>query len=131
MYRRFSRFDGRAESRIHNRRCRISRIGCFKCRIERHVGFGNFSRFKRREISCTILSELWDGYLGFELFSDHGNLFTYYYYGGGLYYQDYQRVLVKTLPSIYHVTDSWENYEKMKACMDLRFQDWKKLAGIR
>jgi hypothetical protein len=88
-------------------------------------------RFKRREISCTILSELWDGYLGFELFSDHGNLFTYYYYGGGLYYQDYQRVLVKTLPSIYHVTDSWENYEKMKACMDLRFQDWKKLAGIR
>jgi hypothetical protein len=87
-------------------------------------------RFKRREISCTILSEIWDGYLGYELFNHHGNMFTYYYYGGGLYNSDYKQVLVKNLPSLYHVTDSWENYEKMKAVMDLRFQDWKKLAGV-
>ena len=84
-------------------------------------------RFKRREISCTILSEIWDGYLGFELFNQQGNLFTYYYYGGGLYKTDYDEVLVKKLPSIYHVTDSWENYEKMKSTIDLRFEDWKRL----
>jgi len=87
-------------------------------------------RFKRREISCTILSEIWDGYLGHELFNDHGNMFTYYYYGGGLYHVDYQNILVKELPSIYHVTDSWVNYEKMKDRMDMRFEDWKKLAGV-
>ncbi len=87
-------------------------------------------RFKRREISCTILSELWDGYLGYELFSERGNLFTYYYYGGGLYHHDYQQNLVKSLPSIYHVTDSWQNYDKMSACISLRHQDWKKMAGI-
>jgi hypothetical protein len=87
-------------------------------------------RFKRREISCTILSEIWDGYLGYELFSYNGNLFTYYYYGGGLYHSDYRNRLVKNLPSLYHVNDSWENYQKMKACMDLRFDDWKKLAGV-
>ena len=58
-------------------------------------------RFKRREISCTILSEIWDGYLGYELFSRQGNMFTYYYYGGGLYRNDYDEILVKTLPSIY------------------------------
>lgn len=87
-------------------------------------------RFKRREISCTILSEIWDGYLGHELFNDKGNMFTYYYYGGGLYHMDYQTHLVKKLPSLYHVVDSWENYELMKTCMDMRYDDWKKLAGV-
>ena len=84
-------------------------------------------RFKRREISCTILSEIWDGYLGHELFNRQGNMFTYYYYGGGLYRNDYDELLVKQLPSIYHVNDSWENYDKMALRIDMRFQDWKKL----
>ena len=83
-------------------------------------------RFKRREISCTILSEVWDGYLGFELFSREGNLFTYHYYGGGLYKSDYDEILVKTLPSIYHVIDNWENYKKMRARINERFADWKR-----
>ncbi len=86
-------------------------------------------RFKRREISCTILSEIWDGYLGFELFNKEGNMFTYYYYGGGLYKGDYDEALVKKLPSIYHVKDSWDNYEEIKSRIDVRFNDWKKLVG--
>ena len=90
---------------------------------------GQIFRFKRREISCTILSEIWDGYLGFELFNSKGNMFSYYYYGGGLYHADYNELLVKALPSIYHVTDSWDNYEKMQLRMDMRFQDWQKLTG--
>jgi len=92
--------------------------------------YNQIFRFKRREISCTILSELWDGYLGYELFNHTGNLFTYYYYGGGLYHSDYQTILVKNLPSIYHVNDSWGNYEHIKSCIDLRWQDWTKLAGV-
>lgn len=87
-------------------------------------------RFKRREISCTILSEIWDGYLGHEFFDYHGNLFTYYYYGGGLYRRDYDEVLVKGLPSLYHVQDSWKNYDSMKMRIDSRFNEWKKIAGI-
>lgn len=86
-------------------------------------------RFKRREISCTILSEIWEGYLGHELFNKEGNMFTYYYYGGGLYYSDYDQVLVKKLPSIYHVTDSWENFNKIFERIDLRYQDWKKIVS--
>lgn len=84
-------------------------------------------RFKRREISCTILSEIWDGYLGHELFNRTGNMFTYYYYGGGLYHTDYQNLLVKELPSIYHVKDSWENYDKIASRIRMRFEDWQKL----
>ncbi len=86
-------------------------------------------RFKRREISCTILSEIWDGYLGFELFNKVGNMFTYYYYGGGLYRNDYEQTLVNELPSLYHVTDTWENYEKMASRMSMRYTDWQKLIG--
>jgi len=84
-------------------------------------------RFKRREISPTILSELWDGYLGYELFSKEGNMFTYYYYGGGLYKKDYITILAKKLPSIYHVTDSWLNYERMAQKITDRYNEWKKL----
>lgn len=86
-------------------------------------------RFKRREISCTILSEIWDGYLGHELFNQTGNMFTYYYYGGGLYRNDYDEVLVKKLPSIYHVSDSWDNYNELQSRITVRFNDWKKLVG--
>ena len=84
-------------------------------------------RFKNRTISCTILSELWDGYLGYELFNKEGNMFTYYYYGGGIYRKDYENSLVSDLPSIYHVEDSWENYEKVTESINKRFEDWKKL----
>lgn len=87
-------------------------------------------RFNRREISCTILSEIWDGYLGYELFNKTANMFTYYYYAGGLYRNDYESLLVKDLPSIYHVTDSWENYSRIKTRIDLRFRDWKKITGL-
>jgi hypothetical protein len=84
-------------------------------------------RFKRREISCTILSEIWDGDLGSQFFNPVGNMFTYYYYAGGLYQMDYKDILAKDLPTIYHVEDSWQNYEKIKTRMDLRLTDWKKI----
>ncbi|WKN43233.1 DUF7832 domain-containing protein [Tunicatimonas pelagia] len=86
-------------------------------------------RFKNREISCTILSEIWDGYLGHELFSEEGNLFTFYYYGGGLYRKDYEDLLSGNLPSLYHVKDSWENYDKIAQNVSVRYRDWKKLVG--
>ena len=86
-------------------------------------------RFRRREISCTILSEVWDGYLGFELFNREGNLFTYYYYAGGLYKTDYDEILVRALPSLYHVNDTWENYEKMRIKITERFEKWKEAVG--
>lgn len=84
-------------------------------------------RFQRRDFSCTILSEVWDGYLGHELFSKTGNMFTYYYYGGGIYRKDYEKVLANDLPSIYHVKDNWNNYNKMAEKISQRFLEWEKL----
>jgi len=84
-------------------------------------------RFKRKELGCTILSEIWDGYLGYELFNEEGNMFTYYYYGGGLYKRDYEKTLVVNLPSIYHVKDTWDNFEAMSKQINVRFEEWKKM----
>lgn len=84
-------------------------------------------RFKRREISCTVLSEIWDGHLGSDLFTHEGNMFTYYYYGGGIYRKDYETLLCKGLPSIYHVRDSWENYQIMAKRITERYHEWKKI----
>jgi hypothetical protein len=87
-------------------------------------------RFKRREISCTILSELWDGYLGHEFFSKPGNMFTYFYYAGGIYHTDYKNLVALDLPSVYHVDDSWSNYNTIKDQLDLRFANWKRQVGV-
>jgi hypothetical protein len=84
-------------------------------------------RFLKRELSCTILSEIWDGHLGSDLFSHEGNMFTYYYYGGGIYRKDYETLLSRELPSLYHVKDTWENYDKMSRQITERYEEWKKI----
>ena len=86
-------------------------------------------RFVNRQISCTILSEIWYGYLGYELFDHDGNLFTHYYYGGGIYRKDYETLLAESLPSVYHVQDSWENYQTVAQQISQRFNDWKAIIG--
>lgn len=84
-------------------------------------------RFSRREIGCIILAEIWNGALSHELFNDETNLFTFYYYAGGIFKKDYTDVLVKSHKTIYHVEDNWENFDKISQRMTERFEEWKKL----
>lgn len=81
-------------------------------------------RFRRREISCTILSEIWNGHLASEYLNRRGNSFTRFYYASGLYRQDYEEVLGRDLPSIYHVADTWPNYDKLKERINTRYTGW-------
>ena len=83
-------------------------------------------RFQRREISCIILSEIWDGYLGTDLFNDKVGKFTAEYYANGDYVADYKKALARELPSIYHVEDSWENYQKISKQLSERYEAWQK-----
>lgn len=84
-------------------------------------------RFEHREIGPIVLSEIWDGRLSHELFSQEGNLFTYYYYAGGIYKKDYIALLVETEPSLYHVEDTWGNFFKISQQISKRFEEWKKI----
>lgn len=84
-------------------------------------------RFKRRDIGCIILAEIWDGALSHELFSEETNLFTFYYYAGGIFKKDYNEVLVKSHKTIYHVEDTWENFDKISKRISERFEEWQSI----
>ncbi len=87
-------------------------------------------RFKNKQISPAMLSEIWGGALGSNLFTQEGNMFTYYYYGGGLFKRDYEKLLATQLPSIYHVKDSWENFELISVKISEQYNRWCKELGI-
>lgn len=59
-----------------------------------------------------------------DFLSDEGVEFTEYYYQGD-FIEDYENTLARTLPSTYHVEDTWENYDKIAQVLDKRFHEWK------
>jgi hypothetical protein len=59
--------------------------------------------------------------------NNEGNAFAKHYYGGEeLYFEDYQRILTSDLPSLYHVEDSWDSYDKIAPVISQRFDEWKR-----
>ena len=70
--------------------------------------------------------KFWD-----EDLSDEGNAFAKYYYDGtegnaSRYFEDYEAALVGDLPTLYHVEDNWQNYDKIAAVISRRFEEWKR-----
>lgn len=57
--------------------------------------------------------------------NEEGNAFAKFYYESDRYFADYDACLGATLPSLYHVRDSWENYDKIAAVIDKRYNAWK------
>lgn len=51
----------------------------------------------------------------------------YFDFENGLYLKDYTNTLDKddNLPSIFHIADNWENFDKLKPILDQRFNEWK------
>lgn len=59
-----------------------------------------------------------------------GNAFAEHYYRDAsgercAYFADYKKVLARGLPSFWHVADTWQNYDKIAAVIDKRYEDWK------
>lgn len=61
--------------------------------------------------------------------SEEGNAFAQFYYTGnegcGEYMNDYEEVLCENLETMYHVEDSWGNFDKLVPQIDRRYQEWK------
>jgi len=67
-----------------------------------------------------------DGKMTSEDFNDEGNAFaTNYFAPMELYLSDYEEILGGGLPTLYHVEDSWANFERLKIRVDQRFGEWK------
>jgi hypothetical protein len=75
-----------------------------------------------RELLFTELDEKFFG----SLLTKVGKEFTRDYYETGCYVDDYDEVLGGKLPTLYHVEDSWTNYDKLAPVIDGRFTRWQK-----
>ncbi|XWX01293.1 hypothetical protein V2A60_009319 [Cordyceps javanica] len=45
--------------------------------------------------------------------------------GSVVYLDDYERTLAAGLPSLYHVHDSWDNYDLLAPVLDAAFEAWR------
>ncbi|HET9634630.1 MAG TPA: hypothetical protein VFP26_01770 [Gemmatimonadaceae bacterium] len=88
------------------------------------------TRFKAREITGPEVYESWDGCLIDYMLSDDGNAFSraYFDFERGSFLQDYDEVLGSDYPSLYHVPNTWENYDRLRARLDERYTAWRRSA---
>lgn len=62
------------------------------------------------------------------MLNDEGNRFAGVYFApkNGNFLKDYEKELEGSLPSLYHVKDSWENFDKIKPVFDRRLEEFRK-----
>jgi hypothetical protein len=67
-----------------------------------------------------------DGKFTDEDLNDQGNAYAQEYYAieTGQYIHDYEAALGGELPDLYHIADSWENFERIKPVLDRRYEEW-------
>jgi len=67
-----------------------------------------------------------DGKFTDEDLNEVGNGFAqaYFDFETGNYLADYEATLGNGLPDLYHVMDTWDNFERMKSVLDKRFEGW-------
>jgi hypothetical protein len=86
------------------------------------------SLVKSRQMTGAAFCErVCDGALASDMLTEEGNAFARYYYRSGNtmpYIVDYAKVLGSGLPSLYHVQDTWENYDRIRPVLDARYRDW-------
>jgi hypothetical protein len=89
---------------------------------------GSIARFRAREITGPDVYEEWDGCLIDDMLSDEGNAFsqTYFEFEHGRYLRDYEELLARGLPSLYHVANTWENYDRLRERLDERLAEWRR-----
>jgi hypothetical protein len=61
--------------------------------------------------------------------NEEGYAFTQFYYENDNtagYYEDYSNTLAGVLETIYHVENSWDNYDKIAPVITQRFEAWKR-----
>ena len=68
-----------------------------------------------------------DGKFTNEDLNGEGNAFAaaYFDFSKGQYLHDYETTLASNLPSLYHVADTWENFDKIRPILDRRLREWR------
>jgi hypothetical protein len=79
--------------------------------------------FRERRKTGAAIYALCDSILTSDMLNDQGNRFTASYFSR--YMLDYKGTLAANAPSLYHVSDSWENYDKLARLLDKRYNEWQ------
>jgi hypothetical protein len=94
-------------------------------RLEKDGG-ETYQRVLQREATGRdlLFSELDEKFFP-ELLKPEARAFTHDYYESNEYVNDYDRVLGGALETLYHVEDTWENYDRMAPILDQRLAAWR------
>jgi hypothetical protein len=103
--------------------------------VERGLGSATLNKYARESLPLLgerkitgrqlLFSEL-DEKFSPSLLTKVGKDFTRAYYEEtDCYFADYEATLGGALPTLYHVEDSWENYDRLAPVIDLRFSRWQ------
>ena len=94
----------------------------------------DLSALKARSITPgAYFLQVCDGKFTDEDLSDEGNAFAESYVDPekGKYLSDYEKVLGGDVPGLYHVEDTWANYDRLAPTLERRFKVWKARRGWR
>jgi len=83
--------------------------------------------FKARVKTGPEVFRLMGGSLTSDDLPDKGNEFAevYFDFETGVYLDDYDELLSDGLPSMYHVADTWENYDRLAQRISARYAEWR------
>lgn len=86
------------------------------------------TRFKAREITEPEVYESWDGCLVDSALSAEGNAFSrrYFDFDQGRFLADYEELLAAGLPTLFHVANTWDNYDRLRVRLDQRYEEWRR-----
>ena len=73
-----------------------------------------------------FIAKMRDGELADIDMNKAANAFALAYYDSNLYFEDYAQILVGEKSSLYHVDDTWENYDLMAERIAERYVAWQK-----
>jgi hypothetical protein len=94
--------------------------------LRKHAG-ETYQRVLQRQATGRelLFSELDEKFFP-ELLGKEGRAFTKAYYETNEYLNDYDRALGGDLETLYHVPDTWENFDRIASVLDERLDAWRK-----
>ncbi|GMK38209.1 hypothetical protein PCCS19_12630 [Paenibacillus sp. CCS19] len=89
-------------------------------------GADEIIKFHKRELTGSQIYELYDGVFDSDMLSSEGHAFAmaYFDFDNGSYLNDYCDEVFTDLKSVFHVEDTWDNYDKLKEVIDRRYSEW-------
>lgn len=98
--------------------------------LHKETSLSSLEAVRNREITGReFLEKECDGKFWEEDLNAEGNAFAKYYYESDRYYSDYESALAEGLPTLYHVENSWVNYDKIASIIDAQYSKWKNTQG--